>query len=243
MKRLNATGLFMLLLLSISCKKEVEQVQETGSDIAISMQYNSGGNLLLFDTLLFRNAAGEDYSVNRLEFYISNVVLYGSSGNVTFNDVYYLNADDARFKGFTLRNVPKGDYSGIGFLFGLDSVRNVPGGLPPNIENNAMFWPVQMGGGYHFMKFEGHFRDTGGMSGFAIHLGRNGNTVAETLPLSFAVSAQTHRMQLSMDVNEWMEDPSVYSFVQDGKYTMSSDPLMKKIAGNGKDVFTCNWMP
>lgn len=243
MKRLNATGLFLLLLLSISCKKEELPAQETGSDIAVTMQYNSGGNLLVFDTLLYRNAADEDYSVNRLEFYISNVVLYNSSGNVTLNDVYYLNAEDARFKGFTLRNVPKGDYNGIGFLFGLDSVRNVPGGLNPSIENNAMFWPVQMGGGYHFMKFEGHFRDTDGMSGFAIHLGRNGNTVSETLPLSFAVNAQTHVMQLSMDVNEWMDNPYTYSFIRDGKYTMSSDLLMKKIAGNGNDVFSCNWMP
>ena len=41
-----------------------------------------------------------------------------------------------------------------------------------------MAWPTAMGGGYHFMKVEGHYLDTSNtIQGFAIHLGKNNNLV------------------------------------------------------------------
>lgn len=235
--------LVVCLLQAVSCKKDPEPLAEQTAQLQFMLSYHSDSEPLLFDTMLYRNAAGEDYSVSRLEYYISNVRLTGEQGVFESREVHYLNARNAGFSGFHLNGVPKGRYTQVAFLLGIDSLRNIPDGLPATVENNAMFWPVPMGGGYHFMKLEGHFKDTASLSGYAVHLGRNGNTVAISVPCTFDISGTAHGMQLSMNINQWFENPLVYSFIRDGKYTMSSMPLMQKIAVNGQDVFTTTFIP
>lgn len=93
-----------------------------------------------------------------------------------------------------------------------------------------------MGGGYHFMKLEGRFLDSGSSSGYAVHLGRNASLVKVEIPASFEIRQGIHEIVLTMDINEWFTDPAVYSLVMDGSYTMNSQLLMKKISANGHDV-------
>lgn len=232
-----------ILLLTVACKKDPVPAPDSGAELKFQLAYHADGVPLQFDTMIYTNAAGEKYSVSRLEYFISNVVLHTENGDTRFSDVFYLNAENPVFNGFVLKGLKKGRFTGVSFLLGIDSFRNIPDGLPPTIENNAMFWPVPMGGGYHFMKLEGHFEDTAGQSGFAVHLGRNGNAVNQNIQGQFELTGSGHVINLSMNINQWFRDPYTYSFIKDGKYTMSSMPLMQKIAGNGEDVFTYTFKP
>lgn len=235
--------LLVFLIQAISCKKDHDPVEAQTAHLQFFIGHRSDSLPLRFDTVFYRNAAGEDFSVSRLEYYISNVRLIGDQVVFESREVHYMNARNYAGGGFPVKGVPKGHYTRLEFLLGVDSQRNIPDGLPATVENNAMFWPVPMGGGYHFMKLEGHFKDTAGVSGYAVHLGRNGNTVAISIPCTFDISGPAHRMVLTMNINQWFQDPLVYSFIRDGKYTMSSMPLMQKIAGNGQDIFTSTFIP
>lgn len=235
---------FVALLLLSACRKDEETVSESHErDLYLHMAYRAGTVPLQFDTLVFENAAGNRYSVSRLEYFISGIVLRSPDGDFTDNKVHYLNVRDAKYAVIGPVRVPERSFSGISFFIGVDSIRNIPDGLPATMENNGMFWPVSMGGGYHFLKLEGHFTDTAGTSGYAIHLGKNKNLVRVNIPLSAGPQKGTLRIGCMMDVNEWFDHPHRFDLITDGKYTMSSDLLMKKIAENGSDVFTAEWLP
>ena len=38
-----------------------------------------------------------------------------------------------------------------------------------------MAWPDVMGGGYHFLKLEGHYKKDSLLAGYAMHIGQNGS--------------------------------------------------------------------
>ena len=61
---------------------------------------------------------------------------------------------DADSKHFTIPNVPVGDYTGITFTIGVDSLRNVAGAQSGALDpSNNMFWSWNTG--YIFLKMEG----------------------------------------------------------------------------------------
>lgn len=240
------TGYFTLViaaLLLFACKKDEPVAENRERDLFLHTGYTAGADALLFDSMNCTNAAGNFYSVSRLEYFISGIVLHAAEGDFRHDGVYYVNARKAVYDVLGPIRVPERTFNGISFNIGVDSIKNIPDGLPNTIENNGMFWPVAMGGGYHFLKLEGYFEDTSGLSGYAIHLGKNKNLVRVHQSLAAGQQKGILRLSCMMDVNEWFDHPEKFDLTKDGKYTMSSDVLMKKIAANGEDVFTMEWMP
>jgi hypothetical protein len=188
---------------------------------------------------MYFNDAGNHYSVYRLVYYLSQISLIKSDNStILLKDYQYLDASVDSTNQFSIKKVPDGNYIGICFNIGIDSVHNITGALPNTTDNLNMEWPVLMGGGYHFMKLEGHFSDTSGLPGFNMHLGRNVNLVPVKIysPVSFNHNNLTYR--LSMNLNEWFRNPSVYDFNIDGNYSMNNMMAMQKLCLNGTDVFT-----
>lgn len=198
------------------------------------------GEALRFDDVRYTNAAGNVYSVERLEYYVSSVVLHREGGGtVRLAGAHYCNARDGAVNELRLGDVPAGAYTGVSLLLGLDAAENVTGALPATTQNTNMAWPVPMGGGYHFLKLEGHFRESGGaLSGFAMHVGRSENVVRARADAAFTVSGALPALELRMNVNEWFRGPATYDFATDPVYSMSSGAAMQKLAANGADVFT-----
>lgn len=207
----------------------------------MDVAYFVDANQLEFDRLNYFNDAGNHYSVSRLEYYISDI-RFLKADEVKFLDagIHYVNARIAAANSFSLHDIPEGDYDCIALTIGLNPENNVSNSLPNTSENNNMAWPETMGGGYHFMKLEGHFTDSTGTAGYAMHLGKNGNAVSVKLTgLNFSVkNGSAIVISLRMNLNEWFRNPSIYDFNTDGNYSMSSMMAMQKLAANGKDVFT-----
>jgi hypothetical protein len=103
-----------------------------------------------------------------------------------------------------------------------------------------MEWPATMGGGYHFLKLEGHYRDNGSEVGYATHLGTNMMLVKCVIPAAVLDirGGQTQQVKLTMNLNEWYQNPQTYSFKADGDYSMNDMALMAKLRNNARDVFT-----
>lgn len=211
---------------------------ETAS-FTLRIGHDVDGQALVFDDVRYTNAAGNAYSVERLEYYVSGVRLHRADGStVELTGTHYCSARDATTNTLPFASVPTGTYTGVTIRLGLDATQNVTGALPATTQNTNMAWPVPMGGGYHFLKLEGRFRDgAGALHGYAMHIGRTTNAITARVDTPIVVRA-SGSLALRMNLNEWFNAPSRYDFATDPVYSMSSDAAMRKLAANGVDVLS-----
>jgi len=230
-------------MLLAGCKKDNNPTPppDLKNALTLNINYEVDGKALQMDTVLFVNDAGYHYSVSTLQYYLSDISLIKTDSSKINLLAYHYTDTSAAKNVFTLTDVPMGDYIGICFNIGLDSTQNITGGLPAFSENQNMEWPVPMGGGYHFMKFEGNYLDYNNgdtLTGFLMHLGTNSCLVRENpLYKNFTINENHIILNLAMNLNEWFRNPSVYDFDMDGNRTMSNMMAMQKLAANGVDVF------
>ncbi len=217
------------------CKKN----NTDSADLQLKLTYRIDNKQLEFDTMQYVCDAGYDYEVTRLNYYLSGFVFNMQDGsNYSSNEVFYIDARQASMNNLSFEKFPSGTCTQISFYVGLDSVKNQTDSLPMTFDNINMGWPDMMGGGYHFMKLEGHYRDTSTNYGFAMHLGKNKNLVPITVSNPVIVrNGNDAEATLSMNINEWLRNPLIYDFKADGSYSMNNDTAMHKLCTNGTDIF------
>lgn len=233
--------LLLLLALAVAaCKKDgpappQPQPVPTASTLLLEHEVDSMG--LAFDSILYVNAAGHAYGVTRLEYYLSGLTLLGSPGtpDLEIPGPWYVNAESQT--AFQLGALPGGTYSGVAVQLGLPPGLNQTGALPATLENLNMAWPDPMGGGYHFMKFEGHFIHNGTAAGFAMHLGRNEQLVHCSMPATFTLDGTADTLALRFNLNEVFRNPHTYDLAT-GNQSMGSMVLMGLLRDNCADAFT-----
>ncbi len=230
----------MLVLLGLSsCKKNPARPDSETGELAVSMDHGvsttSGANSTTFSPLVlnvntYKNANGDDFTVSTFKYYISNVKLL-KADNSTYSvpDSYFLvdHSTPASQK-LKLLGIPAGDYTGIAFTMGVDSVRTKAGGFTGVLNaNNGMFWDMN-GPEFINMKLEGRSPQsptTGLVFHIAGHKGAANNTI-RTVALPFGAA------QLPVRANHW---PEVYLQVDVAKLftgpntTMPSQPFLNPV--------------
>ena len=222
-----------------------------GGHIKLNFSFVVDNDSLWLDTCMYRNAAGNLYEVNDVQFFISHVMLETASGEVVeITDNQGIHYTDIRIPGTLTWDiadiVPADEYKSISFVFGLEGDQNTTGYFPNPPENN-MSWPDMIGGGYHYMKINGRWIDESGVrQPFNLHTGKistdNGfadNTFTVTLPLSqFAViHKETAELTLQMNVNAWFSNPYLFDFNVFGGSIMQNREAQEVLQTNGWDVF------
>ena len=111
----------------------------------------NGKNIVLRDSL-YKNSFGEEYSLSKLKYYISNFSVLGSSAVPEIDPYHLVNASE-EYNGFEITLSP-GTYNDIEFLLGVDSARNCSGAQTGALDpTNDMFWTWNSG--YVMFKLEG----------------------------------------------------------------------------------------
>jgi hypothetical protein len=218
-----------------SCSKD--PVGEPLGSVYVNLSHTIDMAQLFMDSLMYKNEANNKYSVSKLEYLISGVTLHGEKGEAKVNGVFYVNAFKQSTLKILLDSVAPGHYGAVSFFIGLNPEHNVTNKLPATTDFNGMYWPEQMGGGYHFLKMEGRFLDNNSLNGFAIHLGKNENLVKCKVESHVDVKKKGEEISLEMNINEWFRNPNKYDFNKDGNYTMGEPASLKKISQNGPSVF------
>lgn len=183
-----------LVFLCASCRKE--KPQPSGTDLApVSVEFDNivGGTNLYLDTYEYTNAAGENFKVALLQYYVSNFRFYKADGTeyiVPQDSSYFLIKESDAATRFARMNVPEGDYTKVVFTLGVDSLRSTMGidkrtGVldPSGGMDEGMYWGWNSG--YIFFKFEG-FSDAAPVDGsgqrkFRYHIGGFGGYSAPTI--------------------------------------------------------------
>lgn len=133
-----------------------------------------GKDLKLNDTAsLYKNANGDDFKITTFKYYISNLSLTAKDGHtIAIPDSYYLiNTADSASLNQQIRNIPEGDYKGITFQIGIDSMRNFAGAQTGALDPaKGMFW--SWNSGYIFVKLEGEsVKSTAKKNRLTFHIG------------------------------------------------------------------------
>lgn len=186
----------MFLFLLASCKKEkVEPIYNDKNLAPLSVEFDNivGGTNLYLNSGTYTNAAGENFSVTLLQYYISNIKVYKADGTeyiVPQDSSYFLIKESDVLSRFATVKVPEGDYTRLVFTLGVDSLRSImdiekrTGVLDPSGGmDDGMYWGWNSG--YIFFKMEGISDaapiDGSGQRKFRYHIGGFGGYSAPTI--------------------------------------------------------------
>ena len=241
-------ALLGIVVISASgCRKDEEEAANvpTVNTVWVHMLHEVSGSEMVYNQRIYETPAGNPYEVRHLEYFISDFKLLDSKGNwISVNsEPYLINPEKERITTL-LAQVPVGSYQGISCMIGIPDVKNYKGYLTNTLENVNMSWPEVIGGGYHFMKFEGNYLDQdAGWIGYTVHLGTDPEhalgmqSVNVIKDIKFSISEVSNNITLVMDMNEWFESPHIFDF-NEYNYTMAIDSLMKVISENGENCLT-----
>lgn len=252
---LSAFALIATFLL-VSCDDSNDP--QTGR-IEFTFHHEVDGEPVIFNEMRYANAAGNQYEITEVQWFISDVALVTKNGAEVslYKDgfAHYIDTnipETAMWK--PSDRLPAGNYPAIKFTFGLKGEKNQPGTFPDLPESN-MIWPYPMGGdngGYHYMKLNGFWMNTSEQRmPFNFHLGVGQVYDAEdkvvefvqnwfevTLPADINIQDdKTTGVHLFMNIESWFDTPVVYDHNNFGGMVMKNQEAMGIIAQNGKDAF------
>lgn len=145
----------------MACSSD-DDVEQKGLATFIFTHHWNGINVTQsdFNDLKFLNENGDNLSIEKLRYLISDITFYKSTGEKIVIDGYQL-VDLSRTESLSYESnlkIPFGDYSDIEITFGFDEEDNIDGNY---LDLNAASWnvPSMLGGGYHYMQLEGKFED------------------------------------------------------------------------------------
>lgn len=232
------------LFLIFSCKKkdaDITYSQPKTGELVLKIQHLFDNSQLIFDSVLYVNSSNNVISVTKLQYYISEIKLSGTTVT-SFDSVYYVDAKKESTD-IVLKEIPEGTVSSMSFLIGISASKNNTGSLPNSQENLNMAWPDMMGGGYHFVKMEGYYKKeniTSTNAGYTFHIGTSAIQIPLEIPCSFELSKVGKTVELEMNIAEWFKNPHTYNLSSKNASTMSNDSLMKVLAQNATTVFSIN---
>jgi hypothetical protein len=245
MSRVFSIFLLSVFLVLASCTKQSAD-SPNHCNILFKVYHKVDAQKLIFDTVIYKNAVQYIYSVEKLQYYISDIKIFKNrvlaySGT----DVFLIDARSDSVISFSVTpagGLTPGIYDSVAFFIGVHPLFNVTNGLPVTLDNINMEWPIATGGGYHFLKMEGHYKDGSSLAGFAMHLGENGFQVETGMQCNMEVKPVGDVVfKMTMNVNQWFRDPNTYDFNTDGVFSMGDTLAMTKLSQNGADVFYNNF--
>ncbi len=261
-------NLFLFIII-ISCKKQKEEetpINETGK-IIFKFNHNIDGQSLQNDTMKYINEAGNLYEIDEVKYFISDVSLYNHDGTKKiingWTDIYYIDIDYPNTLTWNVYDdIPVGTYDSITFIFGISKEKNKSFMFVNPPESN-MAWADVLGGGYHYMMINGKLKDTiNQIENFNCHLGvgqlyksnaiYNVDSIYAFVQNYFTVSLlnssftmnenQTKEIQIIMNIENWFKGKYVFDWNYYGGNIMENQEAMNKIALNGRNVFSVEYI-
>lgn len=171
------------------------------------------GTPIQLGPLAYTNQAGNQYSVDLLKYYVSNIKFLNQGVVVHAAGNYELvNAADPSTLSFNIP-LPQGSYDEIRFLLGVDSASNVSGAQSGELDPSfGMFWDWNTG--YIYFKHEGQFIDSNGDTlPLVYHYGALPALREHPFAAAFSLSAgQTKTVKFRFNLNKLYRSPNVVDF-------------------------------
>jgi len=257
--------LIMIIFVAVSCNKKDDPSENQTGHLSFYFSHGIpdtnfvGGFTVFYDTMIYRNAAGNPYLINEIQYFISDVTLHKNDGSKflidDWQDIHYVDSDLPDTWRWQMKDdIPVGTYDSITFTFGISEEKNQSLMFVNPPESN-MFWPEYLGGGYHYLKLNGKWKDPDEViRPFNFHMGigqiydQESNAIIGFVQNYFKVHLENTRFTVSpnqtiafnivMRVDKWFEEPNVFDFNYWGGDIMQKQDAMQVAKENGSNVFT-----
>jgi len=200
-----------------------------------------------FNDIKFTNENGEELSIVRLRYLISEVTLTHESGVITTLDDYNLvdltNNEGLSFT--TSAGILPGDYTSVTFRFGFSDENNM--GDYADLNTESFNVPSMLGGGYHYMQFDGNYLNSSLIESpfnyhaiSAIDLTNTNDPVDTSFQLNIGgvtVGGNTI-ININMDISEWFKSPNTWDLNQYDVSLMGNYDVQLLMNQNGASVFS-----
>ncbi|HSZ25655.1 MAG TPA: MbnP family protein, partial [Cytophagaceae bacterium] len=252
----NKIALLVLAIVNIlilgSCKKKSEndpQPSTMKQSASLKITPVSGNNSLNFDSVYTTNS-GQKYTVSTFRYYLSNIRLVKEDGSeYPISEKYFL--VNPSTSDYDLGQVPVGNYRGIRFSVGIDSLTNhkdpttYPENDPLAIQSPGMHW--SWNSGYIFMMIEGSCDTTANNSdvlnygqyshGMFFHIGMDPLYRNVDLISTFTVGTDNAKtIALKADINTFFNNIDLKT--QNKSHSMGSMSLATTAADNIPNMFS-----
>lgn len=246
-------------LFCTSCKEKTMQ-----GEMSFAFTFTFNGNTLVFDSVEYVIPSGQIIRIDNIQYFISDVTFVDKDGQRhTFENsedrIHYVDSDIPSTRQWKpLSQIPTGVYDYIEFVYGIDSATNKTG-LFRNPPESLMFWPDYLGGGYHYMKLNGYWRNPGQgpeeESTFNFHAGigqtwqgegddrvatafhQNYVPLRDTLRI-FLTDGETRQLTFNMEVANWFDNPHLWDFELYGSSIMQNQASQQIVKENAWNVFS-----
>lgn len=230
---------------NISNNRKIIPVKNTGT-VKITFINTVKGKPLELNTGKYINPSGEEYSISKFKYYISQVSLL--TGKAVFfepENFHLVNESNADALHFSF-DLGAGNYDALNFMLGVDSLHNVSGAQTGALDPlNDMFWTWNSG--YVMAKLEGHSPQAKVVNNkFEFHIGgfMGENNVLKNITLNFPPGksliiqeGKTSEVIIKTDIDAWWLQPND---IRIAEHPVCSSPgsLAKKIADNYSKMFS-----
>ena len=190
--------IFIAFVISYSCFS-----QKKTARIPVSFDVVYKGSDSFFNRNL-KNDFGENYSISKLKYYVSNVKFETKEITNNQSNVFLI---DASKQNIISVLVPAKKITGISFLFGVDSTLNCSGAQSGALDPlNDMFWTWN--NGYIFFKMEGTSdASTADLKRIEHHIGGykgvNKATQRVFLPINNASDLKSNKLIIQFDIDKY----------------------------------------
>jgi hypothetical protein len=234
-------GLFLLL----GCEKKDCCTNLEPITVTLQFTHNWDGipiNSSDFTTFKFTTEHGELISIEQLRYLVSRIKI----GNFEKN-YQLINVGESTGLELVLPQIPQGNQF-LKFTFGFTDADNIDG-IYPDLNSRSFNVPMMMGGGYHFMQFDGKYKDSNNQNAnFNYHAIRAVNT-SNPMNLiledtSFEVEIGTFELsknttiEIKMNVAEWFKNPNLWDLNVLNTVLMPNFDAQKMMSENGRNVFS-----
>lgn len=248
-----------LALVAVGCNNDDDTVVNVS--VVLNFLQNWNGTAIAnsdFENTTYTNANGEELTLSKLVYLISDVTFTDSNTGMVYDagDYNLINVRENNNTSFTPGiQIPPGDYD-VSFTFGFDDEDNIDGAYPDLNLSSDGGWgvPMMLGGGYHYMRMEGKYINNASVeTNFQYHTIRANShsalppgpgTLESTQDTSFVVNlgqvtiGNATSIEVEMDVAQWFEDPNLWDLNQFYTVLMPNFDAQIDMSENGTTVFS-----
>ena len=227
-----------------SCNK-AESAYTAKGTVKITFNNTVKGNPINLQTGNYTNSFGEQYTITKFKYYLSNVSLIPFSANALNSTYYLIDENNPASLSFSFE-APVNTYQNLSFLLGVDSARNVSGAQTGALDPlNDMFWTWNSG--YIMAKMEGNSPQSPMVNNkVEYHIGGFSGTNSVLKQIAFVINppnsilvreGKTSEIFIETDVDNWWQGAFNLKIANNPVVT-TPGVLAKSISDNYARMFT-----
>lgn len=245
--------LIILSLLLMNCSSDNDEFLQN-KKVTINFIHEWDGTPVTkndFNDIKFVTENGDSVSINLYRYLLSNIKLVDPTGVETpIRDYVLIDLGEENNLSISVDTLILDRTYNLNFTFGFNDTDNIDG-IYPDLNTANFNSPQSLGGGYHYMQFDGKYTSatTTTPSGFNYHAIRAVDNSDPNNPVyqdtSFTVNLtdiwlQNSNETITVKVNiaEWFKNPTTWNLDEMNQSLMGNFEAQMIMSGNGKTVFS-----